>query len=49
MHLRLLHEAGVIWSRHAPVRRFELNYIPESVRRANGVLDYAFSAIRFSA
>jgi predicted transcriptional regulator len=38
-HLRLLREAGVIFSQPAKDRRFELYYIPQSIRRADGVFD----------
>ena len=48
-HLRLLRGAGVVWSKSAEDRRFELYYIPETIRRADGVLDYGFCVIRATA
>ena len=48
-HLRLLRGAGVVWSKPAKDRRFELYYIPETIRRADGVLDYGFCVIRATA
>jgi hypothetical protein len=48
-HLRLLRGAGVVWSKPAQDRRFELYYIPETIRRADGVLDYGFCVVRATA
>ena len=48
-NLRLLRGAGVVWSMPAQDRRFELYYIPEMVRRADGVLDYGFCVVRATA
>lgn len=45
-HLRLLRGAGVVWSQPAQDRRFELYYIPETIRRVDGALDYGFCVIR---
>ena len=48
-HLRLLREAGVVRSQPGQNRRFELYYIPETIRRADGVLDYGFCVVRATA
>ena len=48
-HLRLLRGAGVVWSKPAQNRRFELYYIPETIRRADGVLDYGICVVRATA
>ena len=45
-HLRLMVEAGVLGCRAGEDRRFALYHVPESVRRADGVLDYGFCVIR---
>ncbi len=45
-HLRLLVGAGVLGCRAGEDRRYALYHIPESVRRADGVLDYGFCVIR---
>lgn len=48
-HLRLMRAAGVLASKRGEDRRVELYHIPESIRRADGVADLGFCAIRFPA
>jgi DNA-binding transcriptional ArsR family regulator len=45
-HLRLMREAGVLTSMRGEDRRLELYHIPESILRADGVVDLGFCAIR---
>ncbi|MBE7496240.1 MAG: winged helix-turn-helix transcriptional regulator [Verrucomicrobiaceae bacterium] len=46
-HLRLMRAAGVLVSKRGEDRRLELYYIPETIRRADGVADLGFCVIRF--
>lgn len=45
-HLRVMRAAGVLASKRGEDRRLELYYIPETIRRADGVADLGFCAIR---
>jgi predicted transcriptional regulator len=45
-HLRILRRARVVASRRAEDGRLKLYYIPESIRRMDGVLDYGFCVIK---
>lgn len=45
-HLRVMRAAGVLASKRGEDRRLELYYIPESIRRPDGVADLGFCAIR---
>jgi len=45
-HLRILERAGVVICRRGEDRRFGMYSVPDSVRRADGVLDYGFCVIR---
>lgn len=47
-HLRVMRAAGVLTSKRGEDRRLELYYIPETIRRADGVVDLGFCAIRVS-
>lgn len=47
-HLRVMRAAGVLASKRGEDRRLELYYIPETIRRADGVADLGFCAIRLS-
>lgn len=46
-HLRVMRAAGVLASKRGEDRRLELYYIPDTIRRADGVADLGFCAIRF--
>lgn len=45
-HLRLMRAAGVLASKRGEDRRLELYFIPETIRRADGVVDLGFCVIR---
>lgn len=45
-HLRVMRAAGVLASKRGEDRRLELYYIPETIRRADGVADLGFCVIR---
>lgn len=45
-HLRLMRAAGVLASKRGEDRRSELYFIPETIRRADGVADLGFCVIR---
>ena len=45
-HLRVMRAAGVLASKRGEDRRLELYYIPETIRRADGVADMGFCVIR---
>lgn len=47
-HLRLMRAAGVLASKRGEDRRLELYHIPPALRRADGVVDLGFCAIRVS-
>ena len=48
-HLRIMRAAGVLASKRGEDRRLELYYIPDSILRADGVIDLGFCAIRVPA
>ncbi len=45
-HLRIMRAAGVLTSKRGEDRRLEMYSIPESILRADGVVDLGFCAIR---